>query len=72
MLKALALYLILGKPLVMYIGILTLLSFFFTASIAILNRRGIRKLPFRFHPKMARLSLLIGSVHALLALSLFL
>jgi hypothetical protein len=56
MLGHLAYYTILGKPLIMYLGILTLLSFAFTASIPILNQKGIHKIPFSWHPRMAKIS----------------
>ena len=43
-------FLIFGKPLIMYLGILTLLAFLFTASIAVMNLKGIRIIPFKWHP----------------------
>ena len=38
-------FLIFGKPLIMYLGILTLLAILFTASIAVMNQKGIRIIP---------------------------
>ncbi|OGY26118.1 MAG: hypothetical protein A2Z24_01840 [Candidatus Woykebacteria bacterium RBG_16_44_10] len=61
-------YLIFGKPLLLYLGILTLLSFFFTASIAILNRRGIHTIPLVWHFRMAKVSLTLATLHGLLAI----
>lgn len=54
-------------PLIAYLGILTLLSFFFTASISIMNKRGINKIPFKWHPRVAIISLILGTIHGLLA-----
>jgi hypothetical protein len=59
---------IFGKPLIMYLGILTLSSFLFTASIAILNFRGIRKLPFVWHPRFAALSIFLAIIHGSLGI----
>lgn len=62
-------YLPIGKlSLIAYLGILTLAAFFFTASIAIMNKRGIHKIPFKWHPRMAIISLILGTIHGLLAL----
>ncbi|MFA5415636.1 MAG: hypothetical protein WC295_09085 [Methanoregula sp.] len=41
----------------MYLGILTLCAFLFTASIAVLNRKGIRTIPFQWHPRMAMIAI---------------
>lgn len=59
---------IFGKPLIMYLGILTLLSFLVTASIAVLNMKGIRILPFKWHPRCAVFSIALAVVHGLLGL----
>lgn len=71
MIFRLAFYLILGKPLVFYTGILTLLSFLFTALIGWLNYRGNHRIPFRFHPLMALTSITLALFHALLGLSIY-
>ncbi len=57
---------ILGKPLIMYAGIIVLLSFLFTASIAITNKKGINKIPFKWHPIMARISIVLAIIHGAL------
>jgi hypothetical protein len=56
----------------MYMGILTLLSFLFTASIAILNKKGIQKIPFSWHPKMAIISITLAVIHGLFGILAFL
>lgn len=71
MLKLIAYYLIFWKPLIMYLGILTLISFLFTASIAILNKKWIRIIPFKWHPRMAIFSITLALIHWFLALSAY-
>ena len=59
---------ILGKPLIMYIGIITLLALLFTASISIASKKGIRWVPFEWHPRMARLTIALAIIHGLMGL----
>jgi hypothetical protein len=61
-------FLIFGKPLIMYMGILTLLSFLFTATIAVLNFKGIHKIPFKWHPRMAVISITLAIIHGSLGI----
>lgn len=72
MLESITYYLIFGKPLIMYLGILTLSSFLFTASIAILNRRGITIIPFKWHPRMAAISIMLAVTHGSLGVLAYL
>lgn len=60
-------YMIFGKPLIFYLGLSTITSFFFTASISVMNRRGIHVIPFKWHPRMAAFSLTLASIHGFLA-----
>ena len=57
-----------GKPLIMYLGILTLLAFLFTASIPVMNKKGIRAIPFRWHPLCAGCAILLALVHGVLGM----
>lgn len=68
MFKSIAYYLIFGKPLILYLGILTLLSFLFTASIAIMNLKGIHKIPFAWHHRMAIISISLALIHGTLGI----
>ncbi len=70
-LQQVAYYSILGKPVVMYFGIITLLSLLFTASISIMNLRGITYIPFKWHPRMAKITIALALLHGLLALSAY-
>lgn len=68
MFKYIAYYLIFGKPLIMYTGILTLLSFLFTALIGFLNFKGDRRIAFKWHPRMAVTSITLALIHGLMGL----
>ncbi len=72
MLENVSYYQIFGKPLIMYSGILTLLSFLFTASIAIMNKKGINKIPFKWHPRMAVISIILAIAHGALGILAYL
>jgi len=58
---------VLGKPLLMYLGIIAVLLMLFTAAIAVLNKKGINKIPFKWHPRMARITIAFALIHGLLA-----
>ena len=60
--------LIFGKPLILYLGMLTLFAFLFTAAIAILNFKGIRTIPFKWHPRCAVVALIFALVHGALGI----
>jgi hypothetical protein len=59
---------IFGKPFIMYLGILTLLAILITASVAVMNKKGIRIIPFRWHPVCAGCAILLALVHGLLGM----
>lgn len=63
---------IFGKPLIMYVGILTLLSFLFTALIAVMNKKGVRIIPFKWHPRMAFFSISLAILHGILGVLAYL
>ncbi len=71
MIIKIAYFLIFGKPLIFYTGILTILSFWFTALIGYLNFKGSHAIPFKWHPRMAMFSILMSLVHGILALSIY-
>jgi MFS superfamily sulfate permease-like transporter len=71
MIAKIALILIFGKPLVMYFGIVSLLSLLFTASIGYASLHGIKWVPFKYHPKMALTTIIIVSMHGLLGLGIY-
>jgi hypothetical protein len=71
MVNSLAFYLLFGKPLIMYGGILTFLSLLFTASISLMNRKGIFIIPFKWHPRMAVITIILATIHAIFGLSIY-
>ena len=69
MLEYITYHLIYGRPLIMYLGILTLSSFLFTAAISVLNVKfGINKIPFKWHPRMAAISITLAIIHGTLGI----
>lgn len=68
MLNNITYYLIFGKPLIMYLGIVTLLSLMVTAYIGYSNFKGKSKIPFAWHPRIAAITILIALVHGTLGL----
>lgn len=71
MIHHIALTLLFGKPLVMYGGIMTLFFLLFTATVGALNFKGITVIPFRWHPRLAALTIIVALFHGLLGLSIF-
>jgi hypothetical protein len=71
MIHSFAYILILGKPLIMYLGIVTFLLLIFTATVGALNYKGIRIIPFKWHPVLAGLTITMAFIHGLLGLSIF-
>ncbi|HII72619.1 TPA: hypothetical protein HA265_07720 [Candidatus Woesearchaeota archaeon] len=51
----------------LWLGVLTLLSLLFTASISVMNKKGIKKIPFEWHSRMAIVTIVLGLIHAALA-----
>ena len=65
-------FLILGRPVTVYMGLLTFALLVCTATIPILNRRGLAKIPMKYHFWLARTTLGIGFIHGVLVSSLYL
>ena len=71
MINSFAYILIWGKPLVMYLGLITFLLLLFTATVGALNYKGIRIIPFKWHPFLAATTITVAFIHGLLGLSIF-
>lgn len=71
MLSSLAYLPIFGKPLILYLGVITISSFIITAFIGLMIFRG-KKIPFKLHPTMAIISIILGLTHGTLAISIYL
>lgn len=68
MIAQVAYYMILGKPLILYMGVITYSLLVFTALIPILNQKKIWNIPFVWHLRMAKISLAIATVHGLMGI----
>jgi hypothetical protein len=64
-------FLIFGKPLIMYLGIITLLSFMLTFTIGFLNYRGIKTIPFKWHPVFAVISITLALIHGIMGVLIY-
>lgn len=71
MIRSVAFALLFGKPLIMYGGILTFLLLLFTATVGALNFRGIQLIPFKWHPRLAILTITVAVIHGILGLSIY-
>ncbi|MFW0862027.1 MAG: hypothetical protein ACKKL6_00355 [Candidatus Komeilibacteria bacterium] len=65
----LAYFIILGKPLIFYTGIVTILLLFLTASVSILTRYKIKWLPMKWHRHLATITMIMAIIHGLMGLS---
>ena len=72
MIAQIAYYMILGKPLILYMGIVTYSLFLFTALIPILNNKKVWDIPFIWHIRVAKIAILFATVHGILGLSIYL
>lgn len=72
MIHEIAKTLILGVPVVVYGGLMTLLAFSFTAFIGFSNHHHFNHhLPFIWHPTMVIISFSFALIHMFFALSIF-
>jgi len=71
MIQEIAYYAVYTFPVVVVVGVVTLLSFVATAGIPILNRQRKEKIPIKWHIRMAQLSFILAVVHGLLAASIY-
>lgn len=69
MISKIALYPFLGQSLFLNFGLIGFLLLLFTASISVSNRIGRPILPFYWHPRMAKITIAIVTIHVLLAFS---
>ncbi len=70
MISDIAMYVILGRPLVMYGGILSIILLISTATVGYLNFRGKTAIPFKWHPRLAIATITVALLHAILGLSI--
>ncbi len=69
MIHSIAYYLILGKPLIVYMGLLTFSSLLFTAFISVSNVKfNYHVIPFKWHPRVAAVTITLALIHATLGI----
>ena len=68
MLNNITYYPIYGKPFILYLGIITLISFVITASIGISIHEGLRNIKFKWHPIVAGISISLAVIHGTLGI----
>ena len=66
MIARIAYFVILGQPVVVWLGILTLVCLLITAGIAVLSKRGKIRVSFKWHPRFAVITIILAIIHALL------
>lgn len=71
MIIKIAYFLIFGKPLIFYTGILTLALFLLAALIGYLNFKGSRLIPFKWHPRVVAFAILMAVIHGIMGLSIY-
>lgn len=72
MLSEISYYLIFGKPMILYLGILVFLMIIFTALIAILRKKGKTKIPIIWHYRLAYITIILGILHGILGILAYL
>lgn len=60
-------YMIFGRPLLAYMGMITLSSFLITAYIGYSNLHGNVRIPLKYHFMMAKISLTLAIIHGTFA-----
>jgi hypothetical protein len=62
---------IFGLPLAIYFGIITFISLFTTAIIGMLVFKGLYNIPFKWHMRMAAVTIFFAIIHVILVIWLF-
>lgn len=70
MISKIALTLFLGQPLFMFWGMLAFFFLLFTATVGALNFKGITKIPFKWHPRLAITTIIFALIHVFMVLSI--
>jgi hypothetical protein len=66
MLQEFSYYPVFGRPVILYLGLITICLFLATALIPLLSQRGVMKIPLSWHARMAFLSICFALVHGVL------
>ncbi len=69
MLSNIAYFMIFGRPLVLWLGLISLILIILAALIATLNMKfKIRVIPFKWHSRVAGIAVVFSLIHGILAL----
>lgn len=60
-----------GLPLAGWLGIITYISLICTASVMVLTRKGIFRFSIKTHKNFARLTIILATIHLILAISVY-
>jgi uncharacterized membrane protein YozB (DUF420 family) len=71
MLQEITYYMIFGKPLIMYLGILVLACFLATAAMGAMLFGGSAKVTIKQHRMMAGTAMILAMIHAILGILLY-
>lgn len=71
MLQDITYYMFFGIPFIVFLGIITIVLFVITALIALLKRKGMIKYSIKWHYRTAYLSILLGIIHSILGISIY-
>jgi hypothetical protein len=72
MLQEISYLLIFGRPLIIYLGIVTIVSFLVTAAIPVLSMKRVVSVPVVWHFRMAAISIALGLIHGTLGVAAYL
>lgn len=70
-LKAIAFSPFLARPFIISVGLVTLICFLATASIAVMNKQGNNKVPIKWHYILAKVSIALLFIYLFLVASMF-
>jgi hypothetical protein len=71
MFEQLTYFLIFGLPFIVYLGIITIIFFIFTALIAILRKRNKLKISIKWHFRLAYVSIILALIHSVLGIAAY-
>ena len=72
MLEQIIFFPIFGKPLILYLGVLTYLLFMTVAAIPIITKRTKYKIKIKYHMRLAYLAIILATVHGTFGLLIYL
>jgi hypothetical protein len=64
-------YMFFGIPFIVYLGIVTIFMFILTAILALLKRKGKLKYSIQWHYRLAYISIILGIIHSVLGISIY-